>query len=287
MKNIKLRPHLVSVFKNLLAFGLIALLVTSCGDVSFNGPQSGDGHIDFHLIDAPENYDEVNIDIQGLRIHYTPSSSDTVDTAGSDGEWIDLPFEPMRVNLLQLVNGVDTLLSSADLEPGHYRELRLILGSDNDVVIDSVTHDLKVPSGQQSGYKIKFNTDLDSGEDIDVVIDFDAARSIHKAGNSGKYILKPVLKAFVDSGDDVETGSIVGVVEPCKADARIYAIMDDDTTSTQPDTTGAFKVAGLIEGMYDVNIHPCNESYSDTTVTGVMVDAGEETDIGTITLSEN
>lgn len=278
-----------SRFRNVLAFGLMAVLIASCSDVNFSGSKAEKGHMDFHLTDAPANYDEVNIDVQGLRIHYTPQSSDTVtsDTTSSDGKWIDLPLDPVRLNLLELTNGVDSLIASADLDAGHYKELRLILGDDNDVVIDGETHSLKVPSGQESGYKIKFSTDLEPGDDIDVTIDFDAARSVHKAGNSEKYILKPVLKAFISGGADMETGSIAGNVEPLDAEATVYAIMGADTSSTQPDTTGAFTLVGLNAGSYDLNIQPANDLYRDTTLTGIPVTAGEENNLGTITLSEN
>ncbi len=242
-----------------------------------------------HLTDAPADYEEVNIDLQGLRIHYTPASSDTVEpNPERDGEWIDLPVEPMTVNLLELQNGVDTLLAAAELEPGHYQELRLMLGSNNNVVVDGTTHDLKVPSGQASGYKVKFKTELEEGEELDITIDFDAGQSVHKAGKSGKYILKPVLKAFVSEGEEMETGSISGLVEPMEADPSIYATMEDDTVATtQPEEDGTFLLQGLDEGNYTLLVDPANENYLDASVNDVSVEAGEETDIGTITLEQS
>lgn len=272
--------------QGMFAVVLAAVMTVSCSDdVNFSGPKNQKAQMNINLTDAPANYQEVNVDVQGLRIHYTPSSE---DTASSEGEWIELPVEPMKVNLLELTNGVDTLLTSAELEPGTYKELRMILGDDNTVMVDSTVEDLKVPSGQQSGYKIKFETDLEAGEELDVTIDFDAAQSVHKAGNSGKYILRPVLKAFVESGDEVETGSIAGVVEPADADPFIYAIMDDDTAgSTQPDDQGGFLLEGLDAGQYDLSFEPTSDQYSDTTLTNITVEEDAENDVGTITLDEN
>lgn len=285
--NIKSRhSQLYSGLKSLLVFGLIAFIAISCDDdVGPNDPGTENAHIDFHLTDAPAFYDEVNIDIQGLRIHFFPDSADTADTAGTEGQWIDLPVEPFRINLLELNNGADSLISSADLDPGHYSELRLVLGNDNNVVIDSTAYDLTVPSGQSSGYKIKFNTDLEAGDAMEVTIDFDAAGSVHQAGNSGQYILNPVLKAFVTSGGDIVTGSVTGAIEPGEAEATVYAIMDEDTTSTQADTLGGFTIVGLDEGVYDISIQPGNELYNDTTLTGIQINAGEENDLGNISLS--
>lgn len=291
MDNWKSKSSVYKVLQGLFAVGLITLIAASCSDISTStsGPQNSKAHMNVHLTDAPANYQEVNIDVQGLRIHYTPSSSDTVSPdPEKDGKWIDLPVEPMTVNLLDLQNGVDTLLASAELEPGFYQELRLMLGDDNNVVVDSMTHYLKVPSGQSSGYKVKFNTELEEGEELDVTIDFDASRSVHKAGKSGKYILKPVLKAFVSEGDDMETGSIAGMIEPYEAAPNIIALMEGDTAATTtPDTTGAFLLQGLEEGIYDLSIEPENENYMDAEVNDVSVEAGEQTDVGTITLEES
>jgi len=235
-----------------LVFGVVSCSDTNTGFQSNDLIQSGMAKMNIHLTDAPADFQEVNIDVQGLRIHFTPFESDTgAADSLEDGRWVDLPVDPMRVNLLELQNGVDTLLASAELEPGRYRELRLLLGSDNDVMVDSVIHRLKVPSGQQSGFKVKFSTDLQEGEELDIMVDFDASRSVHKAGKSGKFILKPVLKAFAENGDDVDTGSVSGIVEPVEADPELFAILGGDTlSSTRPDTTGAFLFQGLEAGTY-------------------------------------
>jgi len=293
LSKMKFNPsRLFTIGLSLIVAGVLAI---ACSDISSNVETSeaadGKAHMEVTLTDAPGDYQQVNIDVQGLRIHYTPAESDTAesDTTDSDnnGEWIDLPVEPMNVNLLELTNGVDTLLAEVDLDPGHYRELRLILGNDNTVMVDSTISNLKVPSGQQSGYKIKFETDLEAGDELDVVVDFDAGRSVHKAGKSGKYILKPVLKAFVEEGEEVEVGSIAGSVDPAEAAPNVYAIMDDDTAATtQADEEGSFLLQGLEDGQYDVSIEPTIEQYADTTINDVMVEEDEQTNLGTITLDE-
>lgn len=273
------------ILQGFLAFGLIAFLGVSCNDVNLSGSESEKGKMNVSLTDAPGDYEEVNIDVQGLRIHYTPASNDTVDADTADGEWIDLPVEPMRVNLLELTNGIDTLLTSAELDPGNYKELRLVLGNENDVVVNGSTKNLKVPSGQSSGYKIKFDTDLEGGEELDVIVDFDAGRSVHKAGNSGKYILKPVLKAFVEDGEEV--GSLAGAVDPATAEPNVFAIIDDDTSTTQANEDGEFLLQGLEAGQYELNIEPTDGEHADTTLTDITVEEGEETYIGVIELNEN
>lgn len=268
----------------LILLGIISLGIMSCDHIDMNGPENPKAHLNVHLTDAPGDYEEVNVDVEGLRIHYTPFDSDTVEAGEEDGKWIDLPVDPMVINLLDLTNGVDTLLSSADLDPGHYNELRLILGTENTVVVDGEINDLKTPSGQQSGYKIKFETDLESDEELDLIVDFDAARSVHEAGRSGKYILKPVLKGFVEDGEESEVGSITGKVLPEDSDSQVFAIMGSDTSSAHVDASGKFLIRGLSPGSYDLLIQPYNEQYSETEVEGVMVEDDTEENVGEITL---
>jgi hypothetical protein len=283
--NVSNTKYLTQKFLHGIAIiSLIAFSIVSCEeDNNVNGINSDKAQLKVNLTDAPANYQQVNIDVQGMRIHYAPNE----DSLEEQGKWIDLPVEPVKINLLELTNGVDTLLASAELEPGRYNELRLILGADNTVMVDSLTENLKVPSGQQSGYKIKFETDLEAGEELEVTVDFDAARSVHKAGNSGKYILRPVLKAFVESGDKVETGAIGGIVEPLDATPDIFAINEDDTVgSTHPDSTGNFLLKGLETGQYDVSFETTSDTFIDTTLSGVTVEKGQKTDVGTVNLTE-
>lgn len=52
------------------------------------------------------------------------------------------------------------------------------------------------PSGQQSGLKMNVNLPVPAGQVADFAIDFDACKSFVKAGNSGKYLLKPGLSVI-------------------------------------------------------------------------------------------
>jgi hypothetical protein len=156
------------------------------------------GRITIRLVDAPSpGYQEVNVDVR------------TVEIATADG-WVVLGTPDRVINLLALTGGVSaTLVDGATLPAGHYGQLRLILGPDNSVKLaDGSVHDLKVPSGQQSGLKLTVHFEVQPGTTADVYIDFDAHRSVfvHAAGNSGKYILRPTVRAFWQ----LETGSIAG-----------------------------------------------------------------------------
>jgi hypothetical protein len=93
--------------------------------------------------------------------------------------------------------------------------MRLIV-SDNENdnwVIDSEGHEifLKVPGGGNTGIKLVNGFDINSSDSTDLLLDFDVHNSVHPAGNSEKWVLKPTIKAVeidnsvsgtVDSGQD-------------------------------------------------------------------------------------
>jgi hypothetical protein len=72
------------------------------------------------------------------------------------------------------------------------KEIRLVLGSDNTIKVNGTVYPLVIPSGSESGLKIKVNKKLEASIET-LIIDFDAALSIHEEG-AGDYKLKPVLK---------------------------------------------------------------------------------------------
>lgn len=134
------------------------------------------------LTDGPGDYQQVNVDIQEIRIK---SANDTA-------QWISLNTNAGIYNLLDFQNGVDTLIASGTVSSDTLKEVRFILGSENSVMVDSVIHPLQTPSAQQSGLKIK----IDKALNLDIntlTLDFDAEQSIVETGNGG-YILKPVIK---------------------------------------------------------------------------------------------
>jgi len=154
--------------------------------VTFNACQkenssSGSTNLTVRLTDNPFNATEVNIDIREVRVN-----------VGDSTGWVSLNTNAAIYNLLGLQNGVDTVLATGVVPTGALIEVRFVLGSDNSIVIDSTEYPLTIPSGSESGLKIKVDRQLNASIDS-LLIDFDAALSIIKTGND-KYILKPVLK---------------------------------------------------------------------------------------------
>ena len=186
-----------------LALGIAVAAATlgaaACGSSSSSTTPTT-ATMNVHLVDSPTTtYRAVNVDVQTVEIL-------------SGSTWTVLGTPSVVVNLLSLTGGVtQTLVNGATLPPGTYGQMRLVLGSRNTVVdANGVTHDLKVPSGQQSGVKMPIAFTVQAGTTSDVFIDFDARNSVfvHPAGNSQQYILRPVVSCY----DRVQTGSVSGVL---------------------------------------------------------------------------
>jgi hypothetical protein len=257
---------------NFLIFGLILLftaIFSSCDD-----NEAGSARLVVKLIDAPADYEEVNVDIQAVEVN--------VSGDGNDSGWMELETNTGIYNLLELTNGLSVVLADEEIPAGRISQIRLILGENNTLKMDDQVHDLSTPSAQQSGLKIQLHTDLEAGITYEVKLDFDAARSVVKAGISEMYNLKPVIRASAEAQD----GAISGIILPLEATPAVYAIQGSDTiTSAFTDETGAFLLQDLEPGTYKVGVDPAS-GYNQHSVENVDVSLGSITDIGTITLSE-
>lgn len=254
-------------YTKLFAVGLMTLgtiAFTSCTPEDVTS-QNGTSTLKVSLTDGPGDYNEVNIDVQAVEVLYNDSMRTTLNA-----------IQPGVYNILDFTNGLDTLIANSNVPSGHVNQIRLILGSNNTVMVDSVLHPLKTPSGQTSGLKVKFNYIFIDGMTYEVTLDFDAERSIVAKGNGG-YSLKPVIRAIVDA----TSGSIEGYVQPDTAVSYTYVIHNTDTIGTVPDSTGYFRLIGLPAGSHDVNF-TANAPYTSQVVNGVNVALGQITDIDTI-----
>lgn len=196
-----------------------ATFLAACGGGGGSGSSGDSGTLKVSMTDAPScGYDNVWVTVIKVRVHRS-------DTAG-EGEsgWSEVLVDPAnsgrRIDLLELQNGVLADLGQTALPAGQYSQVRLVLADNEDVananqIVLSAGKGrvlLDTPSAQQSGLKLKHKFEVQPNTQADLVLDFDACRSIVKAGNSGKFILKPVIAVM-----PILTGTITGVVDTAAA----------------------------------------------------------------------
>jgi hypothetical protein len=222
---------------------------------------AGTGTVRVSLTDAPrcrvgnEDLDKVFVTVEQVRIHQSP------DDSPSSGRWYDIDVRPAKkINLLDLTNGRLEELGTVPLPAGTYSQVRLVLSPNrgaampaNSVVEAGSTIELplQTPSAAQSGLKLIRPFTVAANTTVDLVIDFDACRSIVLRGN-GTYLLKPVLSA-----DLKHVGAIVGFVDPALTGVTVTAQKNGAVVrSTIPAANGAFALSYLdaANSPYDVVI---------------------------------
>jgi hypothetical protein len=238
---------------------------------SKNEKSSSNAHLKVYLTDAPAAFDQVVIDVRDVQINVTNDSA---------GGWQSLPgVAAASYNLLDLVNDNDTLLADADIPSGTIQQMRLILGSNNYVVLNGQNIPLETPSAQQSGLKLNIHQPVAEGVLYTMILDFDAARSIVKTGNN-RYILKPVIRTMLNAVG----GSIKGFVTPNSFSTTVFAIKGTDTASTFTDANGGYLIRGLSAGSYILNFMPGDTTYNAETRNGINVTVGNITAVDTVHL---
>ena len=251
---------------------LMALVLAGCEDTGSSGPDGG--RLTIQLTDAPAaDIKEAFIQVDKFILIGTPN-----DTTASGRIEIDPDIDDF-IDLLTLTGGkVMEIVDDADVPEGTYSELRVVLsnayvrlkdgrvfatpGADLPDSID-VDGELKCPSCAQSGYKIKFQgSNFTITDNSIVTVDFDVAQSFgHEAGNSGKFIMKPVLRATAQT---VQLGRIRGnvtlatgvTIPTCGTMTnnlsvfKPIAVMAPDTLTGVTDAAGAYRITGVVPGTY-------------------------------------
>ena len=211
-----------------LFFAIVAIFVlTACS--GGGGASGGIGTLSLGLTDASSSkYKAVVVTIDEIQVHLRGDGN-------SPNHWkaVDMPISPLTVNLLDLVNGVREDLGLVDLQARRYTQMRLIIGDTpnpdtlpfaNYVITNTdpvEIHELKIPSGDKTGFKIVNGFTIAADQKTELILDFDACRSVVQAGNSGQWLLKPTVKvrntenyAFIEgrvTDDNPDPASVVGL----------------------------------------------------------------------------
>lgn len=234
------------------AIFLMAFALTACGG---NGGGSGTtGTLELSMTDAPGDYQHVFVTIQEIKVHQAAD-----DVAAADPGWTTIVnygtggVSGKVFDLTELENGNITSLGVAELEAGHYTQMRLILALDpvephlfaNYVVIEKEgaeegavytpgdlansnfdVKELHLSSQLQTGIKIVKGFDIESQGATALMLDFDAKKSVFQAGNTDNWQLKPTIKVL-----ETVTNSVSGTVTD--ADQAEVTYLDGASISAQ------------------------------------------------------
>ena len=244
-------------YAGLLVSALVAAGLAACGGGGDSGVTTNaatSGTLALSLTDAPAcGYDEVNITVQKVRVHQSSTAND------ADAGWSEVVLNPSRkINLLNLTNGVLLNLGQTPLPTGRYTQLRMILADNtgntlaNSVVPTGSSSEvaLKTPSGQQSGVKANINIDIAENKLADFVLDFDACKSVVTAGNSGQFLLKPVVSVIPRY-----ISAVAGFVDASLANGSTAVSLQQGGVvikATAPDSTGKFLLQPVGAGSYSL-----------------------------------
>lgn len=240
-----------------LALGLV---FAACDDSGFE-PSGDPGTMSIMLTDAPGDLEVAIVTIESIEL---------LGGDDEDDPRVILRDEPVTVNLLDLQNEVMVLVGETPVPGGRYSELRLVISdglieveqedgstmvfASSDEFADSqgfeADGELQMPSFGSSGLKIKLPSGeaLVDGDENAVLIDFSVAESFgQQAGNSGRWVLHPVIHA----SSFTTTGS-----------ARLNIVLPDSVTL--PIIAETQITLGLISAVLDRDGDPIPVFFTDS-----------------------
>jgi hypothetical protein len=189
---------------------VLSILAVACGSSSSSDDDPETGLMSLDVTDAPID------DASSVVVQFSE-----VQIRGEDeSQNIDFIFDPPKSIDLLTLQGSETeeLFTDEPVPAGTYNEIRLIINAeegteDTYIVLEEggAQHDMTVPSGSQSGLKVKGSFMVPANSSADFTLDFDVRKSIVQSGNPSdpKYHLKPVLRIV----DNSEVGHIAGTVD--------------------------------------------------------------------------
>ncbi len=213
-----------------------------------------------------------------------------VEIIPADGPPVLLTSDGGTHDLLTLQDGVTGNVASLEIEAGRYLQLRLMVLSASVTLKEglfndgSMTKDLVVPSGAQTGIKINLDAsdgdansagiDISSGETV-LVIDFDVSQNFKVQGNADTpagingFLFTPLLRAVVR---DV-AGSIAGTITPAaNQSAEGITVMAElqaasVTATAATDAGGKYTIWFLAPGTYTVTVDGLTTNPASQSVT--------------------
>lgn len=181
----------------ILAIAAVAMLTAfTLAGCTTDDDGEGTGRVSFAVTDAPtDDYSYVNVTFSRAAIHRSGDGADTDGNETDDGNgtadnetgsgagWITIVNTTRTVDLLALHrNNTSELLGFADIEAGHYQQIRFYVDSVTAVKkSDNSTVTMTVPSGM---IKTSGNFEVKAGGNTTLTVEIDLDQSI-RCNNQG------------------------------------------------------------------------------------------------------
>ena len=237
------------------------------------------GMLSVLLTDAPFPIDMVSaaeVSIDSVVIRHTGESEE-------GPPFITLSTESETYNLLTLQNGVTATLAELEVPTGEYDLVRLYVEKASITLKNGSSYDVFVPSGKQTGIKLFIDPPISVQSDLtaELLLDLDVSKSfilrgnLHTPAGINGFNFKPVIRATNLSTAGRITGTVMDSTRsPVTDTTQVWAAQDTVVSNTFTDSTGAYTLIGLPEGMYTVGAIIHDDTVS---ISGVEVNAGNAT----------
>jgi len=255
---------------------LLLVGLGACNETSRSG--EGDGRVIIRITDAPFDISS----IESATVTITRVEIKKVGDGISDGNaFVTLSDDTVTIDLIDLRNGITETLLDLDIPAGEYDLIRLYVDEAGLKLRDyDEPYSVKVPSGKQTGIKIKIDPPLEVAEGLtsELLLDVDLSRSFVLRGNMNNnngFIFKPVVRA----ANMTSAGRIVGMVTDTAdvkiKEAAIWLEQDTVVATAFADTLGYYAIIGIPAGTYSISA--TKDGYDTVRFDGVNIVAGNKT----------
>jgi len=236
---------------------------------------NSEGELFIKIIDAPINFQRLNIVVVYVSIHRIGGTEPfgwsfaSTQTVGP-------------INLLSLRNGASAQLLLNKVPVGEYDQIKLRFGACT--VMENGSESYLNYYTTPNEHVLNYDFEVLEGNQTQLTFDFDVSRSVSKIGSS-YFIFTPVIRVQ----NTLLSGSISGSVVDSNHNVvptTISTWTGIDSVSTLNDTTnGSFQLSDIPENLYSVRIVPFDTlSFLEKRIDSLVVTRQTTRNLGAIVL---
>ncbi|MEZ5069442.1 MAG: DUF4382 domain-containing protein [Bacteroidales bacterium] len=236
------------IVRNMIGLAALLSVLAGCQESAMEP-----GRLVVNLTDAPfpiEQIQKAGVTITKVEIR----SKNTQD----GNPYLTIFSDSAEFDMMELRNGIRAQLANLEVPAGTYDEIRLHVTNTELQLVDGTTYSVKVPSGFQSGLKIKLDPEvrLAPGGLSVILLDFNLEKSFILKGTLNQpdgitgFNFSPVIRAV----DEIATGQLEGWVKNSDslslADANVWIEKDSVVANAFTEEDGYFALPGIPAGYY-------------------------------------